>query len=57
MTNDFLNFLIFGVTPPAPNYFSGLAAQPNSERLGQLIRMKAIVTLIDVLENLEQEAA
>lgn len=51
----FLELKVFGFQPPSANYYSRLAAKAErqNDRIGQLIRMKAIITLIDVLEICE----
>lgn len=54
----FMEMKLYGVQPPSPNYFSRLADRNIEEkRIELLIRMKAVLTLADVMDALEQEAA
>lgn len=54
----FLDLMLYGVQPPSPGYFSRLVHRHIEEdRIELLIRMKAVLTLCDVMDALEQEAA
>jgi hypothetical protein len=54
MTTAFFDFLIFGVQPPRPGYFSSLVAEAqNEDRFTKLLRIKAMLTLVDTMEYLE----
>lgn len=60
MSNELHELMIFGPTPPWPGYFRQAAERAIAEerRWNQLLRIKAMITLADVLEVCEiQEAA
>jgi len=49
---------LFGIAPVQTNYFSHLVTRMSQEaRIEKLLRIKAMITMADVLEVCEQEAA
>lgn len=50
----FMEMKLYGVQPPSPGYFTRLTQRHIEEdRIELLIRMKAILTLADVMDVLE----
>lgn len=50
----FTEFTVIGVQPPSPGYFSRVAERHIEEdRIALLMRMKAVLTLCDVMDALE----